>query len=84
MNTTDKIYEYVAEPHEVDEEHMHDFDTTLTILSGEIRIERDEDGVMADYALKSGDTIQIARNQKHSAVVGESGCTYIVAEKHPK
>jgi quercetin dioxygenase-like cupin family protein len=77
----DKVWSYDAEPDEVDEEHDHDFDTKLHILSGEIRIKRLSGGSIMDFLIKEGDEIEIPRKQLHSAKVGADGCRYIVAER---
>lgn len=78
----DKVWIYDAEPNEIDEEHSHDYDTKLHILSGEIRIKKLAGGAVTDFLLKKGDQIEIPRNQSHSAKVGAEGCRYIVAERH--
>ncbi|HUO50106.1 MAG TPA: hypothetical protein VMU25_00830 [Candidatus Paceibacterota bacterium] len=78
----DKVWLYNAEPNEVDDEHNHDFDTKLHILSGEIRIKRLSGGAIMDFHLRKGEEIEIPRGQFHSAKVGAHGCRYIVAEKH--
>lgn len=78
----DKVWIYEAEPNEVDDEHDHDFDTKLHILSGEIRIKKLSGGVITDFLLKKGDEIEITRHQVHSAKVGVGGCRYVVAERH--
>ena len=78
----DKVWPYDAEPNEIDDEHDHDFDTKLHILSGEIRIKKLSGGVITDFLLKKGDEIEILRNQAHSAKVGAGGCRYVVAERH--
>ena len=77
-----KVWAYGAEPNEVDDEHDHNFDTKLHVLSGEIRIKKLSDGMIMDFLLKKGDEIEIPRNQLHSARVGGDGCRYIVAERH--
>jgi hypothetical protein len=73
---------YEAEPDEVDEEHKHDYDTRLHVLSGQIRIKVLEGEMITDFLLKTGDEKEILRNQLHSAKTGAGGCRYIVAEKH--
>lgn len=78
----DKVWVYDAEPDEVDEEHDHDFDTKLHILSGEIRIKKLSGGAIMDFLLKKGDEIEIPRKQLHSANVGTDGSRYIVAQRH--
>jgi quercetin dioxygenase-like cupin family protein len=78
----DNVYAYTAEPGEVDEEHHHDFDTKLYVMSGKIRIKILVGGALTDFALKEGDEKEIPRGQKHSAVVGTEGCRYVVAERH--
>lgn len=78
----DNVYAYDAEPEEVDEEHQHDFDTKLHVLSGKIRIKMVVGGALTDFSLKVGDEKEIPRGQIHSAKVGPEGCRYIVAERH--
>lgn len=78
----DKVWPYDAEPNEMDDEHDHDFDTKLHILSGEIRIQRLSGGEITDFLLKRGQEIEIPRKQRHSAKVGANGSRYIVAERH--
>ena len=78
----DRVWVYDAEPGEIDEEHDHDFNTKLHILSGEIRIKKLSGGAVMDFLLKKGDEIEIPRKQLHSAKVGTKGCRYIVAEAH--
>jgi hypothetical protein len=78
----DNVYAYDAEPKEVDEEHYHDFDTKLHVLSGIIRIKMVVGGALTDFSLKAGDEKEILRNQVHSAKVGSEDCRYIVAERH--
>jgi quercetin dioxygenase-like cupin family protein len=78
----EKVWVYDAEPNEIDEEHKHDFDTKLHILSGEIEINNFSAGKIMNFHLKQGDEIEIPRNQVHSAQVGINGCRYIVAERH--
>lgn len=77
-----KVWVYDAVPHEIDEEHSHDFDTKLHILSGEIRIKKLSGGEVNEYVVGKDEEIEIPRNQIHSAVVGAEGCRYIVAERH--
>lgn len=77
-----KVWTYDAEPGEVDEEHDHNFDTKLYIISGEIRIKKLSGGAIMDFSLKKGGKIEIPRKQLHSAEVGKDGCRYIVAEKY--
>lgn len=77
-----KVWPYAAEPNEIDEEHIHDFDTKLHILSGEIRVKKLTDGAIIDFLLKEGDELEIPRKERHSAKVGANGCRYIVAEKY--
>lgn len=78
----DSVYIWSAEPNEEDPEHTHAFDTKLHILSGEIRLKVLKAGRIDDFKLKQGSAVEIMRGQKHSAVVGQGGCKYIVAEKH--
>lgn len=78
----DNVYAYDAELEEVDEEHQHDFDTKLHVLSGRIRIKMVIGGALTDFSLKAGDEKDIPRGQVHSAKVGAEGCRYIVAERH--
>lgn len=78
----DKVWVYEAEPDEIDEEHTHEFDTKLHILSGEIKIKKIVDGVINDFLLRPGAEIEIPRNEIHYAKVGDKGCKYIVAEKY--
>lgn len=78
----EKVWPYDAESNEVDDEHDHDFDTKLHILSGDIRIKRLSGGAIMDFHLKEGEEIEIPRGQLHSAKVGAGGCRYIVAERH--
>ncbi len=76
------VWPYTAEPDEVDEEHDHEFDTKLHILSGEIRVKTLSNGLITDFLLTEGDEIEIPRKQLHEAKVGTQGCRYIVAERH--
>lgn len=77
----DKVWTYDAEVNEIDEEHSHDFDSKLHVLSGEIRITLANDAI-ADFRLREGQEIEIPRNAIHSARVGNQGCRYVVAEKY--
>jgi hypothetical protein len=76
------VYVWNAEPNEDDPEHGHEFDTKLHILSGGIRIKVLNGDRIDDYQLAAGSELEIARNQRHSAVVGPDGCKYVVAERH--
>ena len=66
---------------EVDEEHKHDYDTILHIISGDIKITILENNIITDYGLKVGDEKIIFKNQLHSAKTGEKGCRYVVGER---
>lgn len=77
----DNVWVYEAPALEVDEEHSHDFDTKLYILSGEIRITLDG---AVETVCTEGSEIEIPREKLHSAVVGAQGCKYVVAERHAK
>lgn len=78
----DKVWTYDAEAGEVDEEHDHDFDTKLHVLSGEIKVKKLSGGAIMDFLLRKGDEIEIPRKQLHSARVGAVGSRYVVAERH--
>lgn len=78
----DKVWIYDAPAGEIDEEHAHDYDTKLVILSGEISITSVLGGAVANMNYKAGAEVVIPRNKPHSAKVGPNGCRYIVAEKH--
>jgi quercetin dioxygenase-like cupin family protein len=82
MEGFDPVYVYDAQPGEVDEEHAHNFDTKLVILSGDIQITSLVDGVVRNIKYGEGDELFILRNTPHTAKVGLSGCRYVVAEKH--
>ncbi len=78
----DNAQVYHSDPGEISEEHSHDYDTKIYILSGEIRVKILEAKVITDYLLKAGDEKEIFANQPYSAKVGSEGCHYVVAEKH--
>ena len=78
----DKVWIYEAPAEEIDEEHKHEYDTRLHILSGEIRIKLLDESVITDFRLGKNEELDIPRNHLHSAKVGLEGCRYIVAEKH--
>ena len=73
----DKVYVWDGEPNEEDTNHSHLFDTKIVILKGDIEIETNG----KKSVLKSGDEMEIPRNKIHAAIVGLSGCRYIVAER---
>ncbi|TSC69461.1 MAG: cupin [Parcubacteria group bacterium Gr01-1014_56] len=77
-----KVYVWDAEPGEFDEEHKHDFDTKLVIITGEIQIRTAVDSFLSNTLYKSGSEVVIPRHQPHEAKVGSKGCRCIVAEKH--
>ena len=78
----DHVWIYEAPPGEVDEEHQHDYDTRLVILQGDIQIISEMGGAITNMKYVQGQTVEIPRNELHSAKVGPGGCRYIVAEKH--
>lgn len=78
----DKVWIYDAKPEEVDEEHDHNFDTKLHILSGKIKLKKSSGKVTTDFFLTEGDEIEVPRHHIHSAKVGMEGCRYVVAERY--
>ncbi len=78
----DNVWVYEAEGGEVDEEHDHDYDTKLVILTGAINIISEMDGLITNTQYKAGSEVIIPRNKLHSAKVAVEGCLYIVAERH--
>jgi quercetin dioxygenase-like cupin family protein len=78
----DNVWAYEAEPEEIDEEHSHEYDTKLVILSGDIQITSEVGGAITNMKYVTGQTVEIPRNKLHSAKVGPDGCRYIVAENH--
>lgn len=74
----DKVYVWDATPGEEDAEHSHEFDTKLVILDGDLALTMRGTTTL----LKEKDEFEIPRNEKHAAVVGARGCSYIVAERH--
>lgn len=77
-----KVYVWNDEPNKIFEEHSHNWDTKLYILSGEMRLKLLNSGRIDDYKLKIGDEKEIFQNQIHSAIIGIDGCKYIVAERN--
>ncbi len=75
------IYEYTAEPGEVDEEHTHDYDVKLVILEGRINITAPVNGVITNMSYQKGSHVSIEKGTPHTAKVCPQGCRYIVAEK---
>ncbi len=73
----DRVFVWTEGPNETDEDHVHDFDTRIVVLEGEISVTTNGHVVTA----RSGDTLDTPRSVKHSAVTGSEGCKYIVAEK---
>lgn len=74
----DPVYIWDEGPNEEDPDHTHPFDTHLLILNGEIEVRMNGKSTI----LRSGDEIEIPRDQVHYGKAGTSGCRYIVAEKH--
>jgi quercetin dioxygenase-like cupin family protein len=77
-----KIWVYEAEPGEIDDEHDHDYDTTLAILKGDIQIVLAYGTAILNIKYLSGSEVEIPRNVLHASQAGPEGCLYIVAEKH--
>ncbi len=73
-----KIYIWKAAPDELDERHVHTFDTKLIVLNGLITITIENNSNL----LKPGDQIEILRNKIHSGLAGHAGCHYIVGERY--
>lgn len=74
----DPVWIHNAISCEEDKEHAHSFDTHLVILRGTLEIQQNGRKVV----LQEGDEISIMRDVVHYGRAGESGCRYIVAEKH--
>jgi quercetin dioxygenase-like cupin family protein len=79
---SDKVWIYDAEPNEIDDDHEHDYDTTLAILKGDIQIVLAYGDSILNIKYLPGSEIEIPRNTLHAAKVGPEGCRYVVAEKH--
>lgn len=78
----DNVYVWNAEAGEVEDEHEHPFDTALHVLEGELRIKVLRDDRIEDFALHSGQEIEILRGHRHEAIAGAEGCKYVIAEMH--
>lgn len=69
---------YVAEPMEEDIDHTHEFDTYICILTGTMCVRMNG----TERILTNGEEISIPRAVVHYSKVGDTGCTYLYAEKH--
>ncbi len=70
------IYVWEDKPGETYEPHSHKWETKLIILSGSIELKINDNL----NTLRTGDSIYIKANQIHEAIVGSSGCKYLVGE----
>jgi len=76
----DKIYLWEDKPNKTYKKHFHRSDTKIIITSGNMNI------TIANKSsnLKHEDKILIKANEKHEAIIGANGCSYIVAEREIK
>jgi hypothetical protein len=76
------VWIYEAGSSEIDEEHSHDYETRLVILSGAINITSVIGDAVTNMQYKAGSEVVIPRNKLHSAKASAEGCRYIIAERH--
>lgn len=72
------IETYAAQPGEEDPDHSHDFDTYILMIEGEmlVRMEGEE------KILNAQDDVFIPKGVTHYSKVGDTGCTFLHAERH--
>jgi quercetin dioxygenase-like cupin family protein len=71
------IYEWQDKPGTVYNEHSHQGKVVLFITEGSIDLTIDS----STRTLRTGDRLDVPPQTPHSAVVGPSGCQFVVAEE---
>lgn len=71
------VFTHTDSPGAVHPEHTHNNLTCHVVIDGEIEIT--SGGKTRKY--KKGERFDVPPGEAHSAVVGDSGCTYILGEK---
>lgn len=72
-----RINQYNEGPERFHSLHDHPVDTICAVIKGKMKFEMNDETIICE----NGDTLEIPKNTKHSAVTGEEGCTYLVGKK---
>lgn len=75
------VWVHEAVPNEIDEEHRHNHETKLLILSGAINITSAINDAVTNMQYGVGSEVVIPRNKPHAAKASADGCRYVIAER---